>query len=63
MKTVLIIAAAFGLSASAAMADCAGHTTSASVDKKMTTASVSTDKQSGTEVAKNVKQDEPKSTE
>ncbi|WP_158259895.1 hypothetical protein [Phyllobacterium phragmitis] len=42
MKTILVLAAAFGLSVSAAAADCAAHSTSASVDKKMTTASIST---------------------
>lgn len=49
MKTVLVVAAALGLSASAAFADCAGHKFNASVDvdKTITTASVTTtDKQS-----------------
>ncbi len=41
MKTVLVIAAAMGLSISAASADCAGHSnTSASVDTETTVASV-----------------------
>ncbi|MBB2970924.1 MULTISPECIES: hypothetical protein [Phyllobacteriaceae] len=44
MKTILVLAAAYGLSISAAAADCAAH--SASVDKKTTTASLSADKQS-----------------
>ena len=45
MKTVLVVAATLGLSASAAFADCAGHNkTSAEVkvDKTITTASVTT---------------------
>lgn len=45
MKTVLVVAATLGLSASAAFADCAAHTkTSAEVkvDKTITTASVTT---------------------
>ena len=44
MKTVLIVAATLGLSASAAFADCAGHKVSAEakVDKTITTASVTT---------------------
>ena len=49
MKTVLVIAATLGLSASAAFADCAGHNISAEtkVDKTITTASVvTTEKQS-----------------
>lgn len=49
MKTVLVVAAALGLSASAALADCAWHNTSAKVkvDKTITTASiVTTEKQS-----------------
>ena len=50
MKTVLVVAATLGLSASAAFADCAGHSkvnASLDVDKTITTASVaSTDKQS-----------------
>ncbi len=41
MRTILILAAAFGFTVSAASADCSGHT--ASVDKEMTTASVSKD--------------------
>ncbi|PSH68323.1 hypothetical protein CU102_13555 [Phyllobacterium brassicacearum] len=41
MRTILVLAAAFGFTVSAASADCAGHT--ASVDKEMTTASVSKD--------------------
>jgi hypothetical protein len=50
MKTVLIVAATLGLSASAAFADCAGHSkinAAADVDKTITTASVvTTEKQS-----------------
>ena len=50
MKTVLVIAAMLGLSASAALADCAGHmntSAEAKVDKTITTASVvTTEKQS-----------------
>jgi len=44
MKTVLVIAAVLGLSASAALAECAGHSkVSASVDRELTTASISTE--------------------
>ena len=50
MKTVLVIAAMLGLSASAALADCAWHSKAsaqATVDKTITTASVvTTEKQS-----------------
>ena len=50
MKTVLVVAATLGLSASAALADCAGHdkvNASVDVDKTIKTASVATtDKQS-----------------
>lgn len=50
MKTVLVVAAMVGLSASAAFADCAGHNkvnAEAKVDKTITTASVvTTEKQS-----------------
>lgn len=50
MKTVLIVAAALGLSASAAFAECAGHSkinAATDVDKTITTASVvTTEKQS-----------------
>ncbi|UDF29505.1 UNVERIFIED_ORG: hypothetical protein LHK14_18635 [Roseateles sp. XES5] len=50
MKTVLVVAAALGLSASAALADCAWHnktSADAKVDKTITTASVvTTEKQS-----------------
>ncbi len=49
MKTVLVLAATLGLSASAAFADCAWHNKSAQVkvDKTITTASVvTTEKQS-----------------
>ena len=44
MKTVLVVAAALGLSASAALADCSWHNKSAEakVDKTITTASVAT---------------------
>lgn len=44
MKTVLILAAALGLSTSAALAECAGHakvTASVEVDREITTASIS----------------------
>ncbi len=41
MRTILVLAAAFGFTMSAASAECVGH--SASVDKEMTTASVSKD--------------------
>jgi len=41
MKTVLVIAAVFGMTSSAAFAECAGHVTaSAGVDKEITTASI-----------------------
>ncbi|AYD03289.1 hypothetical protein [Neorhizobium sp. NCHU2750] len=42
MKTFLIAAAAFGLTSSAAFADCAGHkvTASSEVDRTFTTASI-----------------------
>lgn len=41
MKTFLVVAAAFGMTSSAALADCAGHVTaSAGVDKEITTASI-----------------------
>jgi hypothetical protein len=48
MKTILVVAAALGLSAPMAFADCAGHPVNASmdVDKTITTASVVTEKQS-----------------
>lgn len=44
MKTMLVLAAAMGLSVSAAAADCAGHAkmTTASVDTETTVASVAT---------------------
>ena len=45
MKTVLVVAAMLGLSASAALADCAWHNkvnAEATVDKTITTASVNT---------------------
>ena len=45
MKTVLVVAATLGLSASAAFADCAWHnktSAEAKVDKTITTASVTT---------------------
>ncbi len=41
MRTILVFAAACGLTVSAASAECVGHT--ASVDKEITTASVSKD--------------------
>lgn len=47
MKTVLVVAAALGLSATGALADCIGHTkttASADVDRTMTTASIVTEK-------------------
>ena len=44
MKTVLVIAAVLGLSASAALAECAGHQkVTAAVDTETTTASISTE--------------------
>ncbi|MBW6423604.1 hypothetical protein KX729_19275 [Rhizobium sp. XQZ8] len=43
MKTFLVIATVFGMTSSAALADCAGHVTaSAGVDKEITTASIAT---------------------
>ena len=46
MKTVLVVAAILGLSASAALAECAAHS-KVNVDKTITTASViTTEKQS-----------------
>lgn len=46
MKMLLIMAAAIGLSAPMAFADCAYHAkNNAAVDKKMTTATVTTDNQ------------------
>ena len=46
MKMLLIMAAAIGLSAPMAFADCPYHAkNNAAVDKKMTTASVTTDNQ------------------
>ena len=50
MKTVLVIAAVLGLSASAALAECAGHPkVTASVDTEMTTASIMTEMATPTE--------------
>jgi hypothetical protein len=44
MKTVLVLAAAFGLSVSAAAAECAGHSkVSASIDTETKVASVAKD--------------------
>ena len=65
MKTVLIIASALGLSVSGAMAmeNCARKNTVASIDKEITTASVSKGERLGAEVATNVKQEERKSAE
>lgn len=43
MKTAIVIAAALGLSATGALAECAGHTkttASADVDRTLTTASI-----------------------
>ena len=57
MKTILVLAAAFGLTVSAASADCAGHT--ASVDKDMTTASVSKDQTPIPADSQSVKQEKP----
>ena len=42
MKTVLAIAAVLGFSISSAAAGCAGHNTTASVDKDMKVASIAT---------------------
>lgn len=57
MRTILVLAAAFGLTVSAASADCAGHT--ASVDKEMTTASVSKDQTPIPAESQTVKQELP----
>ncbi|WEX78564.1 hypothetical protein PYH37_003465 [Sinorhizobium numidicum] len=47
MKSILVLAAAFALSTTAASAECLGHSkTTASVDKEMTTASVTQTEQS-----------------
>jgi hypothetical protein len=56
MKTILVLAAAFGLTVSAASADCSGHT--ASVDKT-TTASVSQDQTPIPAENQSVKQEKP----
>lgn len=48
MKTILIIGSALGLSASAAMADCPGHTpitAEAEIDRAFMTASIADDDQ------------------
>ena len=42
MKTILAAAAILGFSAATAAAGCAGHGASASVDKKLTVASIQT---------------------
>jgi hypothetical protein len=57
MRTILVLAAAFGFTVSAASADCAGHT--ASVDKEMTTASVSKDQTPIPSDAQSVKEELP----
>ncbi|PWE56260.1 hypothetical protein DEM27_12630 [Metarhizobium album] len=47
MKTLLVVAAVLGLSATGALADCIGHTrttASADIDRTMTTASIVTEK-------------------
>ncbi|MCZ4089708.1 hypothetical protein [Sinorhizobium psoraleae] len=47
MKSILVFAAAFALSAPVASAECIGHSkTTASVDEEMTTASVTKTEQS-----------------
>ena len=53
MKKLLILAAAIGLSATAAAADCDYHKVNAAVDvdHSMTTASVTTDEQKAADVA------------
>ena len=56
MKSILVLAAAFGLTVSAASADCPGHT--ASVDKT-TTASVSKDQTPIPAENQSVKQEKP----
>ncbi|UXN61338.1 MULTISPECIES: hypothetical protein [Phyllobacterium] len=58
MKTILVLAAAFGLTVSAASADCAGHN-SASVDKETTTASISQDQTPIPAENQSVKQEKP----
>lgn len=52
MKTFLTIAAAVGLSATAAAAECSYHKVSAEadVDRSMTTASITTDNQKASDV-------------
>jgi hypothetical protein len=57
MRTILALAAAFAFTVSAASADCVGHT--ASVDKEMTTASVSKDQTPIPSDAQSVKKELP----
>lgn len=57
MRTILVLAAAFGFTVSAASADCVGHT--ASVDKQTKTASVSKDKTPIPADSQSVKQEQP----
>ena len=64
MKTFLAFAAAFGLSVSAASAECAWHSkVSASVDTKTTTASVTKPDTSSAADTQTVKQELPEKTE
>lgn len=59
MKTVLVIAAALGLTSSVALADCAGHVTaSKQVDKELTTASIAKAEEARNEQALAVKRDQ-----
>jgi hypothetical protein len=57
MRTILVLAAAFGFTVSAASADCAGHT--ASVDKQTKTASISTDQTPIPSSSESVKEELP----
>lgn len=57
MRAFLVLAAAFGFTVSVASADCVGHT--ASVDKEITTASVSNDQTPIPSDAQSVKEELP----
>ena len=64
MKTFLAFAAAFGLSVSAASAECAWHSkVSASADTETTTASVTKPDMSSAADTQTVKQESPQKTE
>ena len=64
MKTFLAFAAAFGLSVSAASAECTWHSkVSASVDTQTRTASVAKSNMSSIEETKTVKKEVPEKTE